>query len=219
MKSVLISIKPKFCELIANGKKTIEVRKTRPKLETPFKVYIYCTKGRGDCLWEWRGHIAYDTQFPNERPNRIDGKVIGEFVCDRFDTFNPTEHGISCNRFSALHESCLSVKEMRAYANGKPLYGWHISDLKIYEKPKEFGEFKTVCKDAYYRYGDWYCKDGYGSCAVRDKEKEYPYNEECIYFDCPTYGECCEYEDYAYCNCNGLKPVIRPPQSWCYVKE
>lgn len=42
-KSVLISINPKWCELIASGKKTVEVRKTRPKLETPFKCYIYCT--------------------------------------------------------------------------------------------------------------------------------------------------------------------------------
>lgn len=49
MKSVLISIKPKWCELIANGKKTLEVRKTRPKLEVPFKCYIYCTlKGSND---------------------------------------------------------------------------------------------------------------------------------------------------------------------------
>lgn len=46
MKSVLISIKPKWCELIASGKKTIEVRKTRPKIEIPFKVYIYCTHAR-----------------------------------------------------------------------------------------------------------------------------------------------------------------------------
>ncbi len=43
-KAILISIKPQYCELIANGKKTIEVRKTKPKLEPPFKCYIYCTK-------------------------------------------------------------------------------------------------------------------------------------------------------------------------------
>lgn len=36
-KAVLISIKPLYCELIANGEKTIEVRKTRPKLELPFR--------------------------------------------------------------------------------------------------------------------------------------------------------------------------------------
>ena len=43
-KAVMISIRPKWCEKIASGEKTIEVRKTRPKLETPFKCYIYCTQ-------------------------------------------------------------------------------------------------------------------------------------------------------------------------------
>lgn len=42
--AVLLSVRPKWCELIASGKKTVEVRKTRPKIETPFKCYIYCTK-------------------------------------------------------------------------------------------------------------------------------------------------------------------------------
>ena len=37
MKAVLMSIKPKWCEKIFSGEKTIEVRKTAPK-ETPFKV-------------------------------------------------------------------------------------------------------------------------------------------------------------------------------------
>lgn len=36
MKAVLISIKPTWCAKIASGEKTIEVRKTKPKLETPF---------------------------------------------------------------------------------------------------------------------------------------------------------------------------------------
>ena len=44
MDSILMSIHPKYCFLIASGKKTIEIRKTIPKLETPFKVYVYCTK-------------------------------------------------------------------------------------------------------------------------------------------------------------------------------
>lgn len=43
-KAVLISIRPEWCEKIVNGRKTIEVRKTRPKMDTPFKCYIYCTK-------------------------------------------------------------------------------------------------------------------------------------------------------------------------------
>lgn len=37
MKSIMLSIQPKYCEMIANGKKTVEVRKTRPKAEPPFR--------------------------------------------------------------------------------------------------------------------------------------------------------------------------------------
>ena len=46
MKAVLISVQPKWVEKIASGKKTIEVRKTAPKGEVPFKCYIYVTKGK-----------------------------------------------------------------------------------------------------------------------------------------------------------------------------
>lgn len=50
--AVLISVQSKWCELIANGKKTIEVRKTKPRLKPPFKCYIYCTF-RGDWHTEY----------------------------------------------------------------------------------------------------------------------------------------------------------------------
>lgn len=43
-KAVLVSIRPEWVEKIANEWKAIEVRKTKPNLETPFKCYIYCTK-------------------------------------------------------------------------------------------------------------------------------------------------------------------------------
>ena len=68
-KAVLISIRPEWCEKIARGEKTVEVRKTRPKLDTPFKCYIYCTKGND--ARRLRGSW---------------GKVIGEFICDRVET-------------------------------------------------------------------------------------------------------------------------------------
>ena len=136
MKSVLISIQPKWCELIASGKKTVEVRKTKPKLEPPFKCYIYCTKGKGDCLWRWNG-IWYDTQDPKHRPNRLDGKVIGEFVCDKMlESFLNNKDGWF------VEKGCLTPKEIDEYQGDKAiLYGWHISDLVIYDKPKELSEF------------------------------------------------------------------------------
>lgn len=113
MKAVLLSIRPKWCELIASGKKTLEIRKTAPKLEPPFKCYIYETKG----------------------------KVIGEFVCDGIEEFTPTEKGVAFRRFRALYESCLSVAEIREYLGGKVGYGWHIFDPVIYDEPRELQDF------------------------------------------------------------------------------
>ena len=218
MKSVLISIQPKWCELIASGKKTVEVRKTKPKLETPFKCYIYCTKG--ETIYLPRDIFGKEA---------LNGKVIGEFVCDKITKIiaHGKGYGIIVEHpftDSFTKDSCLTVEQLDNYLKGNDGYGWHISDLVIYDKPRDLSEFKTICRNAYCQdyWGDptWFCKDGYSSCAVTDKEREFPYNEECIYFDCPSVGgESCEYEDYAYCNCNGLKPLTRPPQSWCYVES
>ncbi len=123
MKAVLISIHPRWCELIASGEKTIEVRKTRPKIETPFKCYIYETKARSDMptFVDEDGHVIYTGR----------GQVIGEFVCDYIHPFFDDK------------DACLSSEEVEKYANGKVVYGWHISDLKIYDKPRELSEFKT----------------------------------------------------------------------------
>ena len=106
MKAVLISIKPKWCDLIRRGRKTVEVRKTCPKLEVPFKVYIYETMDGG----------------------RGSGLVFGEFVCNGFDVFRPIGKGISIKRFPALYESCLTLDEIVKYAQGEPVYGWQISE-------------------------------------------------------------------------------------------
>lgn len=134
MKSVLISIRPKWCELIASGKKTVEVRRTRPNIEVPFKCYIYETQGRYEDMRDCKTFKYWDSRQ----------KVIGEFVCDCIEEFVPTEKGICFKHFSALNATCLTLSEIRNYADGKKVYGWHISELKIYDKPKELGEFKKA---------------------------------------------------------------------------
>lgn len=141
MKSVLISIQPKWCELIANGKKTIEVRKTKPKLDTPFKVYIYCTEKDYDkifCIDKFMHKVFLDGNGKQ--------KVIGEFVCDFVDYVR--NYGDMVDSYDCI-ASCLSAKEIIDYAKDKNgnfvyTYGWHISDLKIYDKPKELSEFYKV---------------------------------------------------------------------------
>ena len=133
MKSVLISIQPKWVEKIVKGEKTIEVRKKRPKVENPFKCYIYMSIGDLKDLGLYSEWIY---------KNRM--KVIGEFLCDRIEIFEKSELGIKSKDFFSLAESCVKVKDMREYiGENKIAYGWHISDLKIYDKPKELGEFFT----------------------------------------------------------------------------
>lgn len=146
-KAVLISIRPKWCEKIINGDKTIEVRKTRPKMDTPFKCYIYCTQG-GVALGAWGKH----------------GKIIGEFTCDRIYELETKARGGSyyvknedqpTTNFIA-RQSCLDLKDMHGYLHAQKGYGWHITDLRIYDAPRELSEFRRACPNS------WYCE----SCAM-----------------------------------------------------
>lgn len=142
MKAVLMSIHPKWCELIFSGEKTIEVRKTAPKLETPFKVYAYCTNSRFD-ITDIDDLISESVRVVSEER----GKVIGEFVCRAVEKYD-IDLGGDYYRISdkdSIH-TCLGQNLLFKYGNGRDLYGWHISDLKIYDKPRELGEFKTPDK-------------------------------------------------------------------------
>ena len=140
MKSVLISIRPKWCEKIASGEKTIEVRKTAPE-EVPFKAYIYQTKSKDNSIYK------------RYKVNDIkSGKVIGEFICDEVEELHEWELSPQ-GKFADfererlenfLTAACLSEEEVVRYRENlpyyKPLYGWHISDLKIYDKPLSLSE-------------------------------------------------------------------------------
>lgn len=201
-KAVLLSIQPKWCEKIARGEKTVEVRKTRPAVYQPFKCYIYCTYGKG--LIE-----RYDPIYPNmlldQTVNRdktlgncCNGKVIGEFVCMSHsieeyhaDEMPFGEYDIDEDIVAATG---MTKEELWSYGQGATLYGWHISNLKIYKEPKELCEFFHPCIKKKYPY----CLD----CehGLRDGEK--PVLPGLRWCDVP-----CD---------NWLK---RPPQSWCYVEE
>ena len=189
MKEVLISIKPKWCELIANGQKTIEVRKTKPKLNTPFKCYIYCTKSKLFTKSHYNGkiYVATSKKYQNSLEHNgnitLSGKVIGEFVCDEIFpmsiTYSDPNNRVAAREFPY---TCLTDKQIIDYlGNGKRGYGWHISDLKIYDKPKELSEFKKINREC------WYADLG---LAKRD---------------CPE----CKHESCF---------MSRPPQSWYYVE-
>ena len=164
MRSVMISIRPEWCAKIASGEKTIEVRKTRPKIDTPFKCYIYQTQPKisalqfvhdGDDIY---GETYHGPAFPVGPYKGINagsrlfgkwGKVIGEFVCDWiYEDFR--------GDYADLFEKhgCLTLGAQKAYGGNKPLYGWHISDLVIYDEPRELTDFRKPELPLGLRYED-----------------------------------------------------------------
>lgn len=148
-KAVMISVNPKMCEKIVSGEKTVLVKKTKPKLESPFKGYIYCTQSK-DMLWVLRNDerncekfAAIFTAKDVGGATKANGKVIGEFVCNYMTSFKAM--GEVQALYNETKETCISHDEIIEYAKGKRLYYWHISDLKIYDEPKELSEFFLAC--------------------------------------------------------------------------
>lgn len=194
MKCVMLSIQPKWCELIASGKKTVEVRRTKPKLETPFKCYIYCTK---DNSFAEKILIGFDKNGNGIYYKSNKGKVIGEFVCDKVVQFENDCYTPAFDETADL--SCVGYKGLYDYLGEKEYgYGWHITDLVIYDKPKELSEF--------YVDGDCDCMNC-RNCAWFDRGNGYNVEDDCNL----AYKGVDEHKSY--------KPIKRPPQSWCYCEE
>lgn len=191
-KAILMSIQPKWCEPIISGEKTIELRKTRPKLYPPFKCYIYCTKPKMITRYVFRPEDYPEYMRPDKTvfcktPDASspycsavngNGKVIGEFTCNLI-TGLKANNGIQ-TYYNGIKETCLTDAEIIKYASGKMIYFWHISDLKIYDEPNLLSDLK-------------------------------PWNRECAYSDLGLAIPKCE-----ECNACNLK---KAPQSWCYVEE
>lgn len=159
MKAVILSLRPQWCEKIFNGSKTIEVRKSRPSIPTPFKVYVYQTKIRFK-VRDWQENFQSIIFTPNGGAEDGNGKVIGSFVCDKVYKIVPDGEYYS-NGYDIdddmLSETCSGRGYLTGYGLGYTLYGWHITDLKIYDKPKELNEFKNLkgepIKNAYQSWG------------------------------------------------------------------
>lgn len=182
-KAVLMSVKPRWCQMIASGKKTIEVRKNKPLLEPPFRCYIYCSMPKTNDPHQVLEILGSDGEI-----RKANGNVIGEFVCDKvldicIFSSEKNMHGLS------FPYTGLTDREIMDYlGNGKTGYGWHISDLLIYDKPKKLSEYfkyRTLSNE------EFLCQlyDGRGG---------------------PRHSS---YAGYLF-----TQAIRRPPQSWCYVE-
>ena len=187
--------------------KRIEVRKTAPK-EVPFKAYIYetydkkysdigicwgrgkyfehgCKKVIGEFVCD-KVDDFYCASVPYQRENNLG---YGQFIDNGVYKVNGWHEGIVFERNDRYIDTMLNnndLKEMRLTAQelfdyigvGKHLYGWRISDLKIYDKPKELSEFKIGCKGCNERdtyHCKFYC---YGERPITRPPQSYMFVKE-----------------------------------------
>ncbi|MGM9627906.1 MAG: ASCH domain-containing protein [Faecousia sp.] len=192
MKSVLISIRPEWCELIASGKKTLEVRKTRPRLDVPFKVYIYCTKDQKRKFWCSKTYTYVDDRSHNCFDKCGNGMAIGEFICDDCSLLSKAHYGY-IEQFAHITREALNtymgLEAGRELSCDDGCWGWHISDLKIYDRPKDLCDFR----------------------------KPFPFHSFCKI--CARGGTGFHSETCYGCDHFENINITRPPQSWCYVEE
>lgn len=199
MKAVILNTKPENCELILNGEKTIDVRKSKPNLKTPFKCYIYCGKGklltkfhRDGELYIVTGKKYQKALAKNENPT-LNGKIVGEFICDRIYQYTTTNfnEGVDISDEDMQKMACMTYEELSRYESSASndfclsyygLFGWHISNLIIYDKPKELNDFYKPCNWNY----------NCGSCHHWDSDNAL----DCLYDE----------------------KITRPPSSWCYTE-
>lgn len=195
MKSILISIQPYYAYLEMKGIKTVEMRKTEPKdKEWSRKVKVYVSHNEKSFKRIPKEDREWFTQYV--------GKVAFEFVCEKVDKigsdwirhygempliiyYKNVEYQEICKN------ACLGYGEMYKYSNDKDLLALHITDLKIYDKPKELGEITTYTTR--HRY-------------TTKKAKEFT-------------GDGINIEKLMHGNRVEARIITKPPQSWQYIQE
>lgn len=191
-KSILISINPEYVADILNGYKTIEIRKNKPNIELPCKVYIYCTNGymlydlRNEDYLELKKNYTLDVtrksnKYLSGTPPMLNRRVVAEFTLKNISYWQPYWTPEVMHICDISEKSCVSIEYLMQYCGNGIIYAWHIDDLKIYDEPKLLNKFFKPC-DGCNKIGSSRCTDETSS-------------------DCRA------------------KVITRPPQSWMFVES
>ena len=157
MKAIIVSINPKWVAKILNGEKTIEIRKRFPKDYVGW-VYIYCTKTKPRAILTDKGVIVANTLTVGGNSQyksgySLSGEVVARFWCDKVEDFGSKyAYAMKDQHFyDILEGACLTIRGLTEYApftheqliKGKTnLYAIHITNLEIFDEPKDIREFK-----------------------------------------------------------------------------
>lgn len=210
MKSILISIKPKWVAKILNGKKIIEIRRNMPKCDLPIDVYIYCTKNRPFVQEELddvdlSGRYDYPTGeyavLPKEAKTRhgepLNGKVVAKF------TLRKIERVVSC----IVHDWGDDPWDMRYSLRLEESDSEHDDDQLIDE-----GGFNNEYRQPFYDYLKFDFPIGHPGFGTRPDFKEgVTYGYAWRISDLEIFDEPKDLSEF------GLKRE-RAPQGWCYVE-
>lgn len=152
MKHIMTSIRPEWVCKILNREKILEVRKSIPKEVLNGEeclVEMYCTKDQNKILagtplvdgsWKcWNRKDWNKQQRKDCGLGKYNGKVVARWYLKYYEEFECSSEDHRKIVFD--NKSCLTINQVRDYCNGKTLYGWHIDNLEIYDKPKELSEF------------------------------------------------------------------------------
>jgi predicted transcriptional regulator len=153
MKAVYRSIKPYWLYLVIIGQKTIEVGKTFPKAgDWNKEVFLHCSKDMKS--------FNRIPEKDREWMRKYLGKAACRFVCDDIAKIrNLVGQFIAEGRSeretnTIARASCLDFLDMKRYLGTKDGYAWHITDLVIYDTPKELSEFHKPIMPTGLRYED-----------------------------------------------------------------
>lgn len=225
MKSILLSVRPEWVAKILNGKKTIEIRKTSPKCDLPIDVYIYCTKGdylhhnkNGWFVFDMPTTFIAQEDFVTVKEQKpFNGKVVAKFTLREVEEmeysmyygYTPKDHESSFPaEWPFWKRACITHKELWDYGNGKPrIYAWYISDLVIFDKPKELSDFMKPNWD-----------DGLDK-ALEQARKEDAKIAERIHNGDSFDGEIDNCEELTLVGFKLSGRITKAPKSWCYVEE
>ena len=170
MKAILLSIKPKWTAKILNGEKTIEVRKKFPKNYKGW-VYIYCTKDNKTKLLSnsFQYYVVGNKDYKDYLGN-WNGKVVARFYCDKVEEIYGMYDELGWNyefknEEELLRKSCLDNEDLGTYLKicnnndfQKVGYAIHISNIEIFDKPKELKHFRKYCEKTFDEYSCIDCK-------------------------------------------------------------
>lgn len=154
---VIRSAKPYWIYLIITGKKKAEIGKDFPKSpDWDRTVEMYCSKDKKS--------FNLIPEKDREWMRKYLGKIACKFTCKTIDEYNTSWLD---GEDMLKNTTCLDDVEIMDYMDcytHRKFYCWNISDLEVYDNPKELSEFVGVCRKSclnckYVKYLDGLCDE------------------------------------------------------------